>query len=226
MSEPTRAAMEAARRRLRRLRTAARRSAPACASTPRILPELAPSRDLWSGIAARIETPVLSLRARCERSQSTRWTDPLVLGLAAAGTRRDAARCRHRLDGATGGQVDDGRRQTAPIDVPGHADRVVAGGCRRARLGRPAPIHGRTDPVQPCHRSTGPPFNRSLASNKPTAEQTYDREIARLRAILNAAAAAARLDDGCRREEESQESSTTRSRSAERRCGAIRRAGT
>jgi hypothetical protein len=52
------------------------------------LPELAPSRDLWAGIAERIETPVVALNPSGEtpayRSSNRRWRAAWT-GLAAAG---------------------------------------------------------------------------------------------------------------------------------------------
>jgi len=52
------------------------------------LPELAPSRDLWSGIAERIETPVVALNAsgsmRSAQRSGGRWRAAWT-GLAAAG---------------------------------------------------------------------------------------------------------------------------------------------
>jgi hypothetical protein len=56
------------------------------------LPELVPSRDLWNGIAERIETPVILMRAQraaptvlCERAPDARRRMRIWAGLAAAG---------------------------------------------------------------------------------------------------------------------------------------------
>ena len=88
VDEATRARMEAHALQLRRLRSAARRSSQRCASTRRICRELAPSRDLWAGIAERIETPVVALNPSGEtpatRASSRRWRGAWM-GLAAAG---------------------------------------------------------------------------------------------------------------------------------------------
>ncbi len=45
------------------------------------LPALSPSRDLWDGIAARIETPAIAIRGRAARRW---WQVPSRLGAAAA----------------------------------------------------------------------------------------------------------------------------------------------
>ena len=51
------------------------------------LPELAPSRDLWSGIASRIETPVVELKNARAGSVSAvpAWRRRVWIGVAAAG---------------------------------------------------------------------------------------------------------------------------------------------
>ncbi len=182
VSEPTRAAMESHAvgcedcgpllGDLRRLRIDAAN-----------LPELVPSRDLWSGIASRIEAPVLSLPgsgagSRAPLDESTRpWP-------RRRGTGRDHG------DGDalgrgwtrwTGGPVDS-QRQTAqrpaPTPTPTVSSPAVAAGARLGCSGQPA---------SPVHRSTGPTVAQPvhLASNKPSAEQTYDREIARLLVVYN-----------------------------------------
>jgi hypothetical protein len=45
------------------------------------LPDLVPSRDLWSGIEARIAAPVIPLKARPDKQ---RWMSPAWMGIAAA----------------------------------------------------------------------------------------------------------------------------------------------
>ena len=49
------------------------------------LPELEPSRDLWPGIAARIEAPVIPLATTGERGVPARFRTSLWMGAAAAG---------------------------------------------------------------------------------------------------------------------------------------------
>ena len=179
LSEPTRAAMESHAvgcqdcgpllGDLRRLRIDAAN-----------LTELVPSRDLWSGIASRIEAPVLSLPGSGS-VRARRWTNPLVLGLAAAGLVAITATVTHWMEGgpvdrSTGGPpANSAQRPTPIVSPPTTVATAVDSG---------PPVHRSTgQPASPVHRSTGQPV--SLVSNKPSAEQTYDREIARLLVVYN-----------------------------------------
>ena len=146
------------------------------------LPELAPSRDLWAGIAARIETPVVDLSSRAaapamaphrRRALRTVW-----LGLAAAGLVAITATITQQLT------------RESPATVP----------LRSIAVGRPD-----TSPAQPAVDSavrvaqqpdtvaqpaiTTPRARTQFASSKstsrPTAEQTYGDEIARLLVIYD-----------------------------------------
>jgi hypothetical protein len=183
MSEPTRAAMESHAvgcedcgpllGDLRRLRIDAAN-----------LPELVPSRDLWSGIASRIEAPVLSLPGSGS-VRARRWTNPLVLGLAAAGLVAITATVTHWVEGgrigggpvnrATGGRPANTALRQTPTVSPAIAVAAADSG---------PPVNRSTgQPASPVNRSTGQPVQ--LASNKPSAEQTYDREIARLLVVYN-----------------------------------------
>ncbi len=178
VSEPTRAAMESHAVAcedcgpllgdLRRLRIDAAN-----------LTELVPSRDLWSGIASRIEAPVLSLPGS-GAVRARRWTNPLVLGLAAAGLVAITATATHWMEGrqvdrSTGGPQTSGVQRPTSVPSPLAVVPAVDSG---------PPVHRSTgQPASPVHRSTGQPV--SLVSNKPSAEQTYDREIARLLVVYD-----------------------------------------
>jgi hypothetical protein len=184
VSEPTRAAMESHAvgcedcgpllGDLRRLRIDAAN-----------LPELVPSRDLWSGIASRIEAPVLSLPGSGS-VRVRRWTNPLVLGLAAAGLVAITATVTHWMEGrpvdrSTGGPPAN----IAQLPTPTVSPLVVAPAAAAAAAADSGPPVNRStgQPASPVHRSTGQPV--LLASNRPSAEQTYDREIARLLVVYN-----------------------------------------
>jgi hypothetical protein len=143
------------------------------------LPELTPNRDLWSGIADRIEAPVFSLPgARGARRRS--WSNPIFVGLAAAGLVAITATITHRMDGgpvdrSTGGPQTNSARPSKPTQsLPAVASAVDSGPPVRRSTGQPA---------SPVRRSTGQPVH--LASNKPSAQQTYDREISRLLVVYN-----------------------------------------
>jgi hypothetical protein len=148
------------------------------------LPELAPSRDLWSGVAERIEAPVLSLPgARAARRRI--WTNPIFVSLAAAGLVAITATVTHRMDGGpnAGGPVDrsTGGPQTTPAQ---HSAPVQSAPAVASAVDTGSPIQLSTgQPASPARLPTGQPVH--LASNKPSAEQTYDREIARLLVVYN-----------------------------------------
>jgi hypothetical protein len=146
------------------------------------LPELTPSRDLWAGISERIQTPVVEITAggrldariapRKRRLSSSVW-----MGLAAAGLVAVTATVTHQITKRSLSGVPT--TQVAVVPTP-----------KTQNVSSPAPV---TQPVVDSTASgtasptvTRPPTNAStsLASNRLTAEQTYDDEISRLRAVV------------------------------------------
>jgi hypothetical protein len=127
------------------------------------LPPRVPQRDLWAGIAARIETPVVEITpsgrldgwtGRRERRMSRMWT-----GLAAAGLVAVTATVTHQLT----------KRSTTPA----------------ATVAAVTPAKTDTPAVRSIDSSPAvAPTPAALASNTPASEQPYDREIARLRAVV------------------------------------------
>lgn len=160
------------------------------------LPTLAPSRDLWAGIAARIETPVVEITtgrgervvspARApERSSAVgekrRRVSPMWMGLAAAGLVAVTATVTYEI---TKSNIDV--RSPAPAPTVAVAPAVVAPAVvtpTQAVAAAPTSETPKDSSAQPLPRSSAP-VSVSLASNKPSAEQTYDLEIRRLNAIL------------------------------------------
>jgi hypothetical protein len=139
------------------------------------LPELAPSRDLWSGIAARIETPVVEIvpggtveRWNGGTLERRRRLAPVWLGLAAAALVGITATVTHQLTKQATQAVPPlvASKPVTPADTP-----------------KTVQLPSAPDTVHPLNRSTVPP-SVALASNKPSAESTYDTEIARLRVIV------------------------------------------
>ena len=125
------------------------------------LPELAPSRDLWEGIAARIEAPVIELKPRQAPAPARRnWQ------LAAAAVVLMAV-----SSGLTLLLTRDGGQATGEATV---ANAVTPDSTL-------APAPGVVTPRRPSSGSS-----TVLIMNEPSApEITYDQEITRLRIILD-----------------------------------------
>jgi len=147
------------------------------------LPELAPSRELWNGIADRITTPVIELghAGRVPRSGMRRISRNVWSGLAAAGLVVATAGITHVLTkraftndpqpkpAATVATVDTTKRAKPESTIVTPAKTVAAA----------TPI----DTVTPAPAASGAMTQVNNPATAATA--TYDREIARLRAVLN-----------------------------------------
>jgi predicted anti-sigma-YlaC factor YlaD len=166
------------------------------------LPELAPRRDLWAGIAARIETPVVELKNGGTVERVNRGTQRRMnrfwVGLAAAGLVAVTATLTYEMTKQTivagtpavqtAAKPDSTPTNLAAAPVPSqqtaNADTVPP--LRRSTVapsGSMASTSGST--ATPSERSSAPSPQVRLASSKASVEQTYDREIARLRLIVN-----------------------------------------
>jgi hypothetical protein len=150
------------------------------------LPELVPGHDLWAGIAARIETPVVDLTSRSGASTVTpnrrRIPRGTWIGLAAAGLVAVTATVTHQLTkrslqtattGAVAVRQPDSARPRPTID----SAMVVAQKPDTATPRLPLPVTG---PSQPRTQ-----FASNKAESKPTAEQTYGVEIAGLLVVYD-----------------------------------------
>lgn len=142
----------------------------AIASQAAQLPLLAPSRDLWAGIEARISTPVTRLeavRTSVRRAPRRQWQFALAAGaLIAVSAGTTYMITTH--SGATGSQrvtiaTATPRRDSQPTVVPAPVT---------AQQAAPAPVS---------------PSNVSLASRKKNVSVTrvYDREIAMLDSVVH-----------------------------------------
>ena len=148
------------------------------------LSELSPSRDLWKGIAERIETPVVELRnGAAPDLLSTRVQYPPVrnqrtrvwAGLAAAGLVAMTATVTYEL---TKRSIASAPVVVATVPAPGPTTPAKAG---------PAAITTTVVPARdsvPAVRSPANAPTASLVSARPSAQQTYDNEIARLRIVV------------------------------------------
>lgn len=159
------------------------------------LPVLAPSRDLWAGVAARIETPVVQLSrgGMSPANQSaggavaqsgSRFGRRVWLGLAAAA-----------LVGVTVTVTREMSRHAAPIQtIPASPAPLAHAAAQPAdsitlNAGK-AVVAAAPDSSPPSNGGSAPPRRAgfSLASNgqtKVSPEVTYDREIAKLRIIVD-----------------------------------------
>jgi hypothetical protein len=133
------------------------------------LPELAPSRDLWSGIAERIEAPVIELAPRqagnAARGRRT-WqmaAAAVVLMAASSGVTWIAANAGRSEPGAAVATAPEPTPDpAAPPSTPSNTPRIATP--RPTTGGTPAALV-RAEPLAP--------------------EVIYDQEITRLRAILD-----------------------------------------
>lgn len=88
-------------------------------ATAAALPELSPSRDLWGGIAARIEAPALSvMAARRERGLSRRWLAVAAAALIVVSSGITYVAASRSTDNA-GVRVEGAARSTAGTRLPG-----------------------------------------------------------------------------------------------------------
>ena len=154
------------------------------------LPTLAPSRDLWEGISRRIDAPVIPLRSHAgviERgaSQTARWrrwasmtaAAALLMAATAASTYYLTIRARGAgspISVATRPSVAPDTNRVAPESV------VVRNVAVADSVKRSATAPRQSDRTE---RATPAPSVR-LVSAKPSAEQVYASEIARLRTIV------------------------------------------
>ena len=181
----------------------------AIASEAHALPRLEPSRDLWAGIAARIETPVTVLEPRrVVAVSSSRWWKSAVAAAAlvavtagvtwhlATRSVRDevastAAPAPAASSDATGtGSAPMPTGTTAPDSGPATLQeqpaqaaqpttRVAAGTPRAASGARPAVGTGGRRPALAAAPAVVP-----VAAPLSAAAQAYDREIAGMRALV------------------------------------------
>jgi hypothetical protein len=121
------------------------------------LPALSPSRDLWSGIASRIEAPVVALPTRIANGDAT------TLAPAAQLPWRRLAIAASLLIVATAGVTWSIMKHGSSAELAARSDSATV----------EAPLAGA--PVEPV----------SLQPPGQTAEQTFDKEIGAMRSIID-----------------------------------------
>ena len=142
------------------------------------LPVLAPSRDLWAGVAARIETPVVHLnRGGTAAQPGSRFGRRVWLGLAAAA-----------LVTVTATVTREMSRRAAPLQAtpasPSPVSHVAAQPADSTTSNSSTSSSGAKAGATPAP----PRAAVSLASNTQTKispEATYDHEIEKLRVIVD-----------------------------------------
>lgn len=151
------------------------------------LPVLVPSRDLWAGIAARIETPVLELKPGSvtpAQRQVNRFSvnRNVWLGVAAAALVAVTATVTHEV---TKRAVTSTRAVVAVTPTPGSANPATPDTANAASH-QGAVVVDTTFNFPSASASKG--ATTSLASNsraKISAEETYDHEISALLVIVD-----------------------------------------
>jgi Putative zinc-finger len=146
----------------------------------RALPDLHPSRDLWPGIAERIEPAVVELprgardAGRGMRGAGRRWRwaslAAAALLLAAASSGITYLAMRHQSPGTPGTYAVVPDSAVRSVLAPG--GRTPASGDSGVGLSRPAPRVPRPAP-------------RAALVGHPTVEHVYDQEIAQLERIVH-----------------------------------------
>jgi hypothetical protein len=148
------------------------------------LPELIPSRDLWSGIAARIEAPVVPIGTVRQVDQHRshlvrRWTRGALIAaslVAAAGIGYFAAA--HR--------TSDSPAVTQVVQLPETLAAATAPPDSGSGVTRLDPIPQSPQPVaRNVSNIAGPTRPTEAQSAVATLTADYDREIARLRTLID-----------------------------------------
>jgi Putative zinc-finger len=135
------------------------------------LPMVTPSHDLWTGIAARIETPVVGLAGR-----RPAWRSPRLVGLAAAAVIVAAAGLGYRVAARNAAAVDSS--VTTPV-VATHSAPIADTPRSAPPRAAPAAAGRSVDSARAALAS-----NRAAGATSAGVEETYDGEIAGLRAII------------------------------------------
>lgn len=177
----------------------------------RMLPDLAPSRDLWAGIGARIDTPVVPLPASRPARRAAgvmiprAWLGAIAAGLVATTAGVTYMATVRLLDGrqpAIAMTAERGATGSGTAEPRGSTARIVGDSTTLAMRSEPnipsSGIDPRTSvpanpPASAVHQITGerpesggagPTSGAALASRPGSAAATYDREIESLHTIL------------------------------------------
>jgi hypothetical protein len=147
------------------------------------LAELRPSHDLWEGIAARIETPVIALGA--DDVIFSRRRPAWLLGVIAAGLVLATAGItnvltRRSFEAEQLAALDQREGRGTLVPSPVESTSVMPTESK-------APTTPTVTPPAPAATSAGTPRPRAVSVQlvaRSAADREYDREISRLRAVL------------------------------------------
>jgi len=153
------------------------------------LPELTPSRDLWAGIAARIDAPVIPIGTR-EAGRGTRargeWVRWTRLSTAAALLIAATSATTYYLTVRGSGRS----AATSARLIPDSSVKLLASAGQQPVASSPDSVSSASPLLPPASREALPasrlprPAVGLVSNRRPTAEQVYDNEIGRLRAIV------------------------------------------
>jgi hypothetical protein len=151
------------------------------------LPELAPSRDLWKGISARIEPTVIPFGARATRDQSRRW-----LGIAVAAAAALMIVTAGVTYVATSRSLGTGSARVAVAPATSGGTIAASPTATPATVGAPVPeVSGSTGQgsKESESREASPTGSATLASRRAatlatSSELAYGDEIERLQKII------------------------------------------
>ncbi len=169
----------------------------AIASAAADLPELAPSRELWSGISERIAAPVISLPSERE-GRTVRYSRVRVFAAAAAlvvmTATLTAIGTRWFMQQAQTQQIAS--NPTPPL-YPGNPEHATprsdtaSASTKSAPVAAEAPVSTQSAPAQQRTRLADEPVRQpaprdgSLVGRRAAVERAYDREVNQLQQLLN-----------------------------------------
>lgn len=149
------------------------------------LPVLAPRRDLWDDIAARIDAPVIPLRSRevAQAKRAARWPHWASMAAAAVLLIALTSTSTYYLTTRNGGPIRAKNiAASEPIAIVVDSTRAPNSVNPSVAAGATAPASRRASDREPASTTTR--FANATTRTKPSAEQVYATEIARLHTIV------------------------------------------